>query len=395
MSLVLTYTDDHALAPLEWHRRTREWCREMRATQPIMYDSEYGWLILRYKEVVQVLTDYATYSSEYEMPEQVPEESRSIIMMDPPRHRQMRSLVTQAFSARTIAQMEPVIENIAHDLLANISASGHADFMDELAVPLPVMVIAEILGLPREDWRLFKKWTDVQVNRASEQEAVAVQKELSSYFFSFLDERRKHPDDRIVSLLLAAEVEGKRLTDEELYAFFLTLLVAGNVTTTNLLGNAMLCFHLFPEALQKLQKNPQMVQSTVEEILRYMGPGRAFTHDPVGSRFARKDVEIEGHHIRKGEIVRPITFSANFDEQQFEHPEQLDIERNPNRHLGFGHGIHFCLGAPLARLEARIVLAEMLKRFSHWEVLDADRLEQINTVLIFGVKHLPMNFQNV
>src|SRR5450631_3464419 len=156
--MVLTYTDDHTLAPLEWHRRTREWCREMRATQPILHDKEYGWLISRYKEVTQVLTDYATYSSEYEMPAQVPEESRSIILMDPPRHRQLRSLVTLAFSARTIAQMAPVIENIAVDLLKNINASGHAEFMDALAVPLPIMVIAEILGLPRDDWRLFKKW---------------------------------------------------------------------------------------------------------------------------------------------------------------------------------------------------------------------------------------------
>ncbi len=393
MTLVLTYTDDHTLAPLEWHRRMREWCREMRATQPIMHDNEYGWLISRYKEVTQVLTDYATYSSEYEMPAQVPEESRSIILMDPPRHRQLRSLVTLAFSARTIAQMAPVIENITVDLLKNISASDHAEFMGALAVPLPIMVIAEILGLPRDDWRLFKKWTDVQVSGSSEQEAV--QQELSSYFFSFVAERRKHPDDKLISLLLAAEVDGKYLTDQELYAFFLTLLVAGNVTTTNLLGNAMLCFHLFPEELGKLHKNPSLVQSALEEILRYMGPGRAINHDIIGTRFAKKDAEIEGHHIRKGEIVRPITFSANFDEHQFENAERLDIERNPNRHLAFGHGIHFCLGAPLARLETKIVLTEMVKRFSNWEVLEPDRLEQMDSVLIFGVKRLPMNFQNV
>src|ERR1035438_3961583 len=134
----------------------------MRATQPIMHDKEFGWLISRYKEVTQVLTDYATYSSEYEMPAQVSEESRSIILMDPPRHRQFRSLVTQVFSARTIAQMAPTIEDIAHDLLENIHASGHVDFMEALAVPLPIMVIAEILGLPRDGWKLFKRWTDVQ-----------------------------------------------------------------------------------------------------------------------------------------------------------------------------------------------------------------------------------------
>ena len=126
-----------------------------------------------------------------------------------------------------------------------------------------------------------------------------------------------------------------------------------------------------------------------------MSPGRAVSHDIVGSRFARKDVQIEGQYIRKGEIVRPITFSANFDEHQFENAEQLDIERNPNRHLAFGHGIHFCLGAPLARLETKIVLTEMIKRFSNWEVLKSDKLEQMDSALIFGVKRLPMNFQNV
>ncbi len=393
MSLVLAYTDDHALTPLEWHRRTREWCREMRATQPIMHDEEYGWLIMRHKEVTQVLNNYADFSSEYVMPERVSEESRSIILMDPPRHRQLRSLVTQVFSARTIAQMAPVIENIAHDLLENFSASGNIDFMEALAVPLPIMVIAEILGLPRDGWKLFKRWTDVQVNGSGER--VGVQEELTSYFFSFLAERRKHPDDKLISRLLATEVEGQYLTDQELYGFFLTLLVAGNVTTTNLLGNSMLCFNLFPEALEKLHKNPSLVQSAVEEILRYMGPGRAVSKDIIGSRYAKTDVEIEGHHIRKGDIVRPVTFSANFDEHLFDDAERFDIERNPNRHLAFGHGIHFCLGAPLARLEAKIVLTEMIKRFSNWEVLEPDKLEQIDSVLIFGLKRLPMSIQPV
>lgn len=385
-----TYLDDYTLGPLEWHRQTREWCREMRATQPIAYDNELGWLIFRHKDVVQVLSNPATYSSQYELPAAFPEESRSIIMMDPPRHQQLRSLLTQAFSARTIAQMEPIIESIAHDLLEKISLNEQVEFLEELAIPFPIMVIAEMLGIPREDWRLFKRWTDGRFSSEAEREMV--RRELAHYFFSFISERRKSPDDKLISLLIAAEVEGKRLTDQELCAFFLTLLVAGNITTTNVLTNAILCFHLFPEELAKLRKNPALAPGAIEEILRYMGPGRAISHDIIGTRFAKKDAEIGGQHIHKGDVVRPIVFSANFDEQQFENAEQLNVERNPIRHFTFGHGIHFCLGAPLARLEIRILFSEMLKRFPHWDILEPDRLEQMNSLIIFGVKRLPMKF---
>lgn len=188
-------------------------------------------------------------------------------------------------------------------------------------------------------------------------------------------------------------MEGKGLTQTELFSFFLTLLVAGNVTTTNLLGNAMLCFHLFPQAFEHLRQNPALTVSAIEEILRYMSPSRVLAHDRVGSRIALKDTELAGYHIRKGDVVRPIIPSANFDEFQFDKPEDLVIERHPNCHIAFGHGIHFCLGAPLARLEARVVLTAMMKKFSQWEIHDPEHLKQIDTELIFGVKELPMSFQ--
>ncbi len=394
MSSTLTYTDDHTLTPLEWHRQAMEWCREMRATQPVFHDEKYGWFVFRHPDVALTLSDYVTYSSEYDIglaPEQ--EESRVLIMMDPPQHRRLRTLLTQAFSARTIAQMEPQIESIVEDLLEPISANERGEFIGELASPLPIIVIAEMLGLPREDWRLFKKWTDIQVTDAPEvQETV---KEMATYFFTFLAEKRKHPDTKLISLLLAAESEGKRLTDPELFSFFNLLLVAGNITTTNLLGNAMLCFDLFPDALEQLRENPALAANTVEETLRYMSPARVFTPDVIGSRIIKGDTTLADVQLRKGDVVRPIIFSANFDEQQFSDPERFDITRHPNRHLSFGHGIHFCLGAPLARLEARIVLATMVKRFAGWEILERDRLEQINSPLVLGLKRLPMKFQNV
>jgi cytochrome P450 len=394
VSVTFSYTDDHTLPPLEWHARSRAWCGEMRAHQPVFYSEEYGWLVFSHRHTLQVFSDYATYSSEYAMsPTREQEEGRSIISMDPPRHQQLRSLLTQAMSARTIAQMEPRIQQIADELLTRMAAKAEVDFMADLANPLPVMVIAELLGLPREDWPLFKQWTDAQVQGKAEQDGS--HQMLTSYFFQHVEQRRKHPDQSLLSRLLDAEVEGKRLTHAELFSFFLTLLVAGNVTTTNLLGNAMLCFHLFPDALAHLRENQALTVSAIEEVLRYMPPSRVLAHDPIGSRLAKKDAELGGQTIHAGETVRPIIPSANFDEQQFADPERFDIERQPNRHASFGHGIHFCLGAPLARLEARVVLSEMLKRFPQWEIDDPAHLPQIDTELLFGVAHLPMHFQSI
>lgn len=394
MSSTLAYTDDHTLTPFKWHQQAMEWCSEMRATQPIFYDDTYGWFVFRYQDTSLALSDFATYSSEYDIglaPDQ--EESRILIMMDPPQHRRLRTLLTQAFSARTITQMEPQIESIVDDLFDQISTYEQAEFIGELASPLPIMVIAEMLGLPREDWRLFKKWTDVQVTEAPElQETI---KEMAAYFFTFLAEKRKNPDSKLISLLLAAESEEKHLTDQELFSFFNLLLVAGNITTTNLLGNTMLCFDLFPDALEQLRKNPALAANTVEETLRYMSPARVFSPDVIGSRILKADTTLAGVQLHKGDAVRPIIFSANFDEQQFSAPERFDITRHPNRHLSFGHGIHFCLGAPLARLEARIVLAAMIRRFASWEILERDSLEQINSSLVLGLKHLPMKLQPI
>jgi cytochrome P450 len=387
-----SYTDDHTLNPLEWHRRSLEWCREMRAQEPISKSEEYGWLVFPYQEAIQVYTDYANYSSEYERSaSEAQEEARSIITMDPPRHQHLRSILTQAFSARKIAQMEPQIQKIADTLLEKISAHGQADFMEELAFPLPVIVIAEMLGLPGEDWPLFKQWTDAQVHNDRNNGSA---QELTEYFFKSVEQRRHQSDQSLISLLLNAEVDGQHLTPAELFSFFLTLLVAGNVTTTNLLGNAMMTFSLFPGALAQLRQKPTQITSAIEEILRYMGPARVLPHNLIGSRIAQTDIELAGHHIHKGDVVRPIVLSANFDERQFNEPEQFKIDRNPNRHFSFGHGIHFCLGAPLARLEARVVLTAMLKRFSAWEIQERDQLQQIDTDLIFGVKNLPMTFQS-
>jgi cytochrome P450 len=392
MSFALPYAEDYSLPALQWHHEARAWCRDMRLQGPLAYDEHFGWALFSHQLSAQVFADHQNYSSEYEMSASAEaEEARSIITMDPPRHQLLRSLMTQAFSARRIAQMETRIQQIAVELLSKIEPGVPIDFMDAVAAPLPVIVIAELLGLDTKDWPLFKTWTDAQVRGVAQQEGT--QQALTAYFFQAVERKRRQPDQSLISLLLAAEVEGKHLTNPELFSFFLTLLVAGNVTTTNLLGNAMLCFHLFPQELASLREQPALMGSAVEETLRFMSPSRVLPHSLIGARIAKRDTELAGQQIEKGAVVRPIIPSANFDEQQFPSPEAFQIDRQPNRHLSFGHGIHFCLGAPLARLESRIVLTEMCERFTDWELVDPDHLEQVDMDLIFGVKHLPMTFE--
>ncbi|GCE23963.1 cytochrome P450 [Dictyobacter kobayashii] len=323
--------------------------------------------------------------------------------MDPPRHRQLRSLVTQAFSARTIAQLAPRIEEIASELLQPALAQGRLDVVTQLAIPLPIFVIADMLGFPRDNWQAIKQWTDSMLSDASlgeddgpeDVEMALTQAQVIGMYEIMartIDERRRHPRQDILSLLLAAEVDGRHLSDDELYAFFITLLVAGNITTTQLIGNAILCFDQYPAAWEQLRQDPSLVPGAIEEVLRCLPPNRGTGGDRsiIGGRMATSDVQLGDQLIRKGQVVRVTTISANFDEAQFPDPLRFDILRNPNRHLSFGHGIHFCLGAPLARLEAKVVLETMLRLMPDWQRATDVPLKQIRNNIVFGVQSLPI-----
>ena len=375
------------MPPFEWHDHIREWFRFMCDTEPVSYSKETAcWRVYRYDDVAYVEHDYATFSSENRMVRD------SLFGMDPPRHRQLRSLVTAAFSARTVAQMAPRIAKIIRDLLRAPLERGEMDVMSEFAAPLPVKVVAAMLGLPLDEWKTLHKLstaviTDIRTNAASDPRQVVV-----TYFAPIVEERQRKPGQDLISLLLAAEVDGQRLNTTEICVICGMFLVAGNVTTTQLLGNALLCFHKYPEAWQQLVQDRSLVASAIEEILRYLPPNRGLAEntDILEGRTATRDVMLENQLIHKGEKVNVSALSANFDERQFPDPERFDIKRTPNRHLSFGHGIHFCLGAPLARLEAKIALETMLENMPRWSIHHDTQLELIPSSSVFGVRRLPI-----
>jgi cytochrome P450 family 109 len=395
------FVNDFTLPPLEWHRQMRQWSQTMRTTQPVWYDEQNAnWRIFRYDDHQRVQSDYATFSSA-PGPDEDQGAGISIIGMDPPRHRQLRSLVTQAFSARTIAQLAPRIEDIATDLLKQALAKGEMDAIDDLTMPFPIIVIADLLGLPHDIWRLIRRWTDLLLADPTIEDAQdgdLGREEYAQIMFEkmaqAIEVRRRQPHQDILGLLLSAEVDGERLSDNDLYGFFVTLLVAGNITTTQLIGNALLCFDEHPEAWEQMRQDPGLIPSAIEEVLRYRPPNRGTGGNRViiGGRRVLSDVKLGDQLLREGDTLLATTISANFDERQFPQPELFDIRRTPNRHLSFGHGIHYCLGAPLARLEAKIALEAMLRMMPDWHRLNNEPLEQIKSNVVFGVKSLPLVF---
>ncbi len=375
-----TAEQDRRLNPYPWYQM-------MRANNPIAYNPSYNvWSVFSYEAVQRVLTDYSDFSSQTMGSSSSMPLNTSIINIDPPRHRQLRSIVTQAFTPRTIAQLTPRITQIVNELLDDVAAKGKMDVITDLAYPLPVIVIAELLGIPVEYRQQFKLWSDVIVG--SENPAGGEpQKEMMDYFSGLIEERRREPKDDLISALLAAQVDGEYLSKKELVGFFILLLVAGNVTTTNLIGNSFLCFDEFPHALQQLYADHSLVPAAIEEVLRHRSPVSNMY------RVVREDTNLDGKRIAAGSFMVAWIASANRDETQFPNADTFDITRSPNRHLAFGHGIHFCLGAPLARLEAKIALESMLTRFPEMQRVPNVSLEALSSMILYGVKNLPITFQ--
>jgi len=373
-------TQDEALNPFPRYRIMRE-------EQPVYFNPQYRfWQVFRYEDVQRVLSDYASFSSGFGGDQERDPLSASLISMDPPRHRQLRNLVTQAFTPRSVAQLSNRITTIVNTLLDEVAARGRMDIIDDLAYPLPVIVIAEMLGIPHEDRERFKVWSDAVVG-ASNPEGGNPQAEMSTYFLNMISQRSREPKDDLITALLNAQIDGQHLNQRELLGFCILLLVAGNETTTNLIGNALLCFDEHPEVMEQLRSEPALIPGAIEEVLRYRSPVQYMY------RRAVSDVTIRDQEIRTGQMVLAWIGSANRDEAQFPDPDSFDIRRTPNRHIAFGHGIHFCLGAPLARLEAKIALTLLLKRFHEIQRVRDVSLEATGSDLVFGVKHLPITFR--
>jgi len=379
-SLMTTAEQESRLNPYPWYQA-------MRATNPIAYNENYNsWSVFSYDAVQRVLTDYSDFSSQIMGDGSGQPLGTSLINTDPPRHRKLRSIVTQAFTPRTIAQLAPRITEIVNELLDKVAAQGQMDVVVDLAYPLPVIVIAELLGVPVKDREQFKHWSDVIVGSESPTGGEP-QKEMTDYFSVLIAERRREPKNDLISSLLTAQVDGEYLNEKELMGFFILLLIAGNVTTTNLIGNSFLCFDEFPEALVQLYADPTLVPAAIEEVLRFRSPVSHMY------RVVREDTQLDDKRIAIGSFMVAWIASANRDETQFPHADRFDITRNPNRHLAFGHGIHFCLGAPLARLEAKIALEIMLARLPEMRPTPNTSLEALSSMILFGVKNFPITFK--
>ena len=344
----------------------------LRVAAPVIHEPRTGiWLLLDYEGCKRALHDHEAFGSTVAAPESAP--GRWLIFADPPRHAVLRALVTRAFTSRAVAGLEPRVQTIVRSLLSAVLERGEMDLVSELAVPLPLMVISELLGVPPEDWRRFRAWSDVIADLANTLQGgdaaaragaafVAVHLEMQRYLAPHLAASRTDGRDDLLSRLVHAEVDGARLTDDELLAFFELLLLAGHETTTNLIDNAVLSLAEHPKQLARLRARPELLPLAIEEVLRFRSPVQAVF------RVTRQAVSLHGESIPAGALVLAMLGSANRDPAQFPDAEELDVGRTPNAHVAFGHGIHFCVGAPLARLEARVALGEILSAFRTFDL---------------------------
>jgi cytochrome P450 len=364
----------------------------MRRESPVLRDPTSGvWMVFGFDDVRTALSDHSRFSSDFSRLSGGDRSGlgASVISTDPPRHRQLRSLVTQAFTPKAVEALRPRIEEIVDELLDGVAARGRLDVVEDLAYPLPVIVIAEMLGIPSADRARFKRWSDDVVAPPSgldDIELTSAHYEMGAYFMQLLNERRDDPREDLISALLAAEIEGERLSEIELVGFCMLLLVAGNETTTNLIANAILCFDEHPAATAALRSNPQLLPGAIEEVLRHRSPVQSMF------RVTTEPVELSGTRIPPDQSVVAWIGSANRDPAQFPAADQFQIDRSPNRHLAFGHGIHFCLGAPLARLEARVALSAILGRLGEFRVDRDVQLEALPGTIVYGVRSLPVTF---
>lgn len=359
------------ISPSRW--RDLDWYRTMRDTEPVWRDPATGvWHAFRYADVATVLTDHHTFGNDFGRvyPEQRELMEGNILAMDPPRHHRLRSLVSQAFTPRAIAELETRIAELTAELLDLTGDRTELDLVADLAYPLPVIVIAEMLGVPADDRDRFKEWADALLaqgdanpnDREAMERAMADLRKFHDYLRGHVAARREEPRADLISRLVTAELDGQRLDDPEIVGFATILLLAGHITTTALLGNTLLCLDEHPEVADALRADHAAIPTAIEEVLRYRSPFSQTT------RVTYEEATLSGVAIPPGQVLQAWLLSANHDEREFDRPDDFVIDRRPNPHLGFGKGIHFCIGAPLARLESRVALGILLDRFASLRV---------------------------
>jgi cytochrome P450 len=357
--------------------------------------------LFRYQDAQAVLRDSSQWSNFFPLPpgmERPDDMPPSMLGVDPPEHTRLRGLVSQAFTPRMIRRLEPRLREIAHELMDAALTERRIDLVAALTHPLPVIVIAEMLGIPARDRARFKVWSDAAVKnlgvglltaptleRLDEQRAVI--REMRAYFLPLVEERRREPREDLLSGLVAAETEGSRLSFDEMIQTLILLLVAGNETTTNLIGNAVLELLAHPAARDELRADRSLMPGAIEEVLRFSSPVQM---DP---RRAVRATEIHGVPVAQNQFVISWIGSANRDEEVFERPDVFDIRRQDNRHLAFGFGPHYCLGASLASLEAQVAVDALLDRTRSFRRADDAPLPLHPSFVFRGVRALPLEVE--
>jgi len=363
--------------------------RLMREEAPVYWsDAIGGWILTRYDDILTSFKDTVHFSNENRLGKAVAylsEEKRakypafeahfatkSLLHSDPPDHTRMRSLIAREFNAKVVEQMKPAIQKTVDCLIDTVIEKGHFDVVTDLAAPLPISVIAEILGVPPSDRHLFKIWTDnilafQGVNKPSEEDLLRAEKAISEirpYIREMVLERRREPHQDLIGKFVTAEAETGLISETELVSTLVTLFVAGQETTLSFIANSMYSILSHLDQLETLKQDPSLLLSALEESLRFESP---VSRQP---RLLKEDIELNGKHLRKGEMVFQMLNAANRDPAVFPDPDKFDVRRQNNRHIAFGHGIHFCVGALLARAEAPIAIGTVIRRLPNLRLLD-------------------------
>jgi cytochrome P450 len=361
-------------------------------------DKRTVWLITRYDDVVEVLKDgrfskdKATARQTFWLPSMLKPLMRNMLDLDAPDHTRLRGLVHTVFTPRLIENLRERIQSLADELLDRLLARGKADLVRDYAVEIPTTIIAEMLGVPVKDRLKFRKWSNAAAAAIASRFAVLMAIPELAFFIHYIRSlvkmRRAKPEDDLISALVRAEEAGDHLSEDELLAMIVLLLIAGHETTVNLIGNGVLALLENLSQLDKLNNNPALIKSAVEELLRYNGPLETATE-----RFSREDVKVAGATIPRGDLVLTVLASANRDERQFDGADKLDITREPNPHVAFGFGMHYCLGAALARLEAQVAIATLLRRCPNVGLaVPSNALRWKRGLVLRGLESLPVSF---
>ena len=386
----------------EFHADPYPFYRRLREEDPV-HQSPLGiWVLTRYDDTVMVLRDprfgregmAELMEARLGVPAR-PANTRDMLFRDPPDHTRLRALVSRAFTPRVVEAMRPHIQEIVDGLLDAVESARGMDVIEDLAYPLPVTVICEMLGVPTADQAVFKQWSadiarslDAAILPAGSEVITRGQEAgdaLREYFRSLIAVRRKRPQPDLLSALIAAEEQGDKLSEPELVATCSLLLIAGHETTVNLIGNGVLALLRHPAELRALADDPALIQTGVEELLRFDGPVQRT------GRMTMADVAIGSRQIPKGSIVAAVIGAANRDPAHFPDPDRLDVARRENRHIAFGFGIHFCLGAPLARIEGQVAIGTLLRRWRALKLV-SDTPEWRESSVLRGLKTLPVTF---